>query len=94
MTVRQKTLFTSPTLTSAVVCTLRLAPSSLQSADNTYPTGLNENPSSDEVLAAGSFTGTWDELWSLRDRVVRRLATVDKYEQALQEAKRAEKTYL
>ena len=38
----------------------------------------------------GPFEGNPDELWALRDRVVRRLALFDKYDAALQEAKNAD----
>lgn len=44
----------------------------------------------EEVRAIAQFSGTYDELWSLRDRVVRRLALFDSYGKALEEAKATE----
>lgn len=42
------------------------------------------------VLEAGPFEGDLDEIWSLRERVVRRLATFDAYWTALDEVEKAD----
>lgn len=53
--------------------------------------GLNDaEASSDDILTADCYLGTYDDLWSLRDRVLRRLITIDSYGKALEEARRAQ----
>ena len=47
----------------------------------------------EKCLCAGGFEGTFDELFPLRDRVIRRLAVYDHYEKAFQEAKKADVVY-
>lgn len=56
--------------------------------------GLEKASPTDKHLVVDSYVGSWDDLWSLRDRVVRRLITVDKYSKALQEARKAARIYL